>query len=42
MKEIKEEYYGSLGLNDLMEGMLSGKDVDISTIKDSHARFYQK
>jgi hypothetical protein len=42
MKEIKEEYYDSLGLKDLMEGMLSGKEVDMSTIKDRHTRFYQK
>jgi len=25
-----------------MESLLSGKDVEMSTIKDSHTRFYQK
>ena len=42
LAEVKGEYYGSLGLDDLIEGMLSGKDVGLATLKDSHTQFYQK
>ncbi len=42
MKEIREEYFNSLGIDELLKNMMEKKEMSIDSIKEGHLKFYHK
>jgi hypothetical protein len=42
LKAVREEYFNSLGLDELLEGLINGKDISLDTAKEGHLKFYYK
>ena len=42
LNEVSEEYYNSLGIDELLENMITNKNVTIEAAKQGHAQFSQK